>query len=198
MILQKDLPDYNESEIVESLKNGNVDALKFIMDLYQNNIFTTAYRMIGSYEDALEVTQDVFFNLFRYIKNFRGKSSLLTYIYRIALNMSKDRIKALSRRKNRLTFSIDEEDAETKMKTELIDSNPGQDIKIQEKEFLNTLELKLGELSIEYKQVIVMRYVDELSYEEIADILNCSIGTVKSRLNRARSELKKRMRKYLL
>jgi len=198
LILQKDLPDYNESEIVESLKNGNVDALKFIMDLYQNNIFTTAYRMIGSYEDALEVTQDVFFNLFRYIKNFRGKSSLLTYIYRIALNMSKDRIKALSRRKNRLTFSIDEEDAETKMKTELIDSNPGQDIKIQEKEFLNTLELKLGELSIEYKQVIVMRYVDELSYEEIADILNCSIGTVKSRLNRARSELKKRMRKYLL
>jgi len=198
LILQKDLPDYNESEIVESLKNGNVDALKFIMDLYQNNIFTTAYRMIGSYEDALEVTQDVFFNLFRYIKNFRGKSSLLTYIYRIALNMSKDRIKALSRRKNRLTFSIDEEDAETKMKTELIDSNPGQDIKIQEKEFLNTLELKLGELSIEYKQVIVMRYVDELSYEEIADILNCSIGTVKSRLNRARSELKKKMRKYLL
>jgi RNA polymerase sigma-70 factor (ECF subfamily) len=198
LISQKDLPTYNESEIVESLKNGNVDALKFIMDLYQNNIFNTAYRMIGSYEDALEVTQDIFFNLFRYIKNFRGKSSLLTYIYRIALNMSKDRIKALSRRKNRLTFSIDEEDAETKMKTELIDSNPGQDIKIQEKEFLNTLELKLGELSIEYKQVIVMRYVDELSYEEIADILNCSIGTVKSRLNRARSELKKRMRKYLL
>ena len=198
MILQKDLPSYNEREIVESLKNGDVDALKFIMDLYQNNIFNTAYRMIGSYEDALEVTQDVFFNLFRYIKNFRGKSSLLTYIYRIALNMSKDRIKALSRRKNRLTFSIDEEDAETKMKTELIDSNPGQDIKIQEKEFLNTLELKLGELSIEYKQVIIMRYVDELPYEEIADILHCSIGTVKSRLNRARSELKKKMRKHLL
>ena len=198
MILQKDLPAYNESEIVESLKNGNVDALKFVMDLYQNNIFNIAYRMIGSYEDALEVTQDVFFNLFRYVKNFRGKSSLLTYIYRIALNMSKDRIKALSRRKNRLTFSIDEEDSETKMKTELIDSNPGQDIKIQEKEFLNTLELKLGELSIEYKQVIIMRYVDELPYEEIADILNCSIGTVKSRLNRARSELKKKMRKHLL
>jgi len=198
LISQKDLPAYNENEIVESLKNGDVDALKFIMDLYQNNIFNTAYRMIGSYEDALEVTQDVFFNLFRYIKNFRGKSSLLTYIYRIALNMSKDRIKALSRRKNRLTFSIDEEDPETKMKTELIDSNPGQDIKIQEKEFLNTLELKLGELSIEYKQVIIMRYVDELPYEEIADILHCSIGTVKSRLNRARSELKKKMRKYLL
>ena len=198
MISQKDLPAYNENEIVESLKNGNVDALKFVMDLYQNNVFNTAYRMIGSYEDAMEVTQDVFFNLFRYIKNFRGKSSLLTYIYRIALNMSKDRIKALSRRKNRLTFSIDEEDPETKMKTELIDSNPGQDIKIQEKEFLNTLELKLGELSIEYKQVIIMRYVDELPYEEIADILHCSIGTVKSRLNRARSELKKKMRKYLL
>ena len=198
MLENKNFSNWNEDEIIESLKNGNVDALKFIMDLYQNNIFNIAYRMTGSYEDAVEVTQDVFFNFFRYIKNFRGKSSLLTYIYRIALNMSKDRIKILSRRKSRLTFSIDEENLDTKKTMDLVDSNPGPEKQLQEKELLETLEDKLQGLSVEHKQIIIMRYIDELSYEEIAKILNCSIGTVKSRLNRARSELKTKMRKYLV
>ena len=101
MVSNKDLSGLSEADIVESLKSGDVDALKMIMEMHQNGIFNIAYRMIGNYEDATEVTEDVFIKLFRYIKNFRGESSLSTYIYRIAMNLSKNRIKALSRRKTR-------------------------------------------------------------------------------------------------
>jgi RNA polymerase sigma-70 factor (ECF subfamily) len=171
-----------------------------LIGIHQDRIYNVALRLLNDPEDALDLSQEVLCTFFRKINSFRGQSSLSTWLYRITVNTAKNMWKTRERKGYSKTFSLNNPanpHEEKSAPLDIPDSNPGPDQKAAGRELVSILEKKLGELSWEHRHILVLRYTEGLSYEEIAEILDSSLGTVKSRLNRARTELKNLMEPYL-
>lgn len=171
-----------------------------LIGIHQDRIYNVALKLMNDPEDALDLSQEVLCTFFRKISSFRGQSSLSTWLYRITVNTAKNMWKSRKRRGYNKTVSLNnpinphEEDSAP---MDIPNSNPGPDKKAAGRELVSILEAKLGELSWEHRHILVLRYTEGLSYEEIAQILDSNLGTIKSRLNRARAELKKLMEPYM-
>jgi RNA polymerase sigma-70 factor, ECF subfamily len=188
-----------EAQLVERCKRGESLAFDELISAHQDRVFNTAFRLMGNYDEALDLTQEVFLNCFRKIGNFKGDSALSTWLYRIAVNTAKNRWKYQQSRGYNKTHSIDaplSADDEERIK-QYPDSLPTPRKIASDREAMAYLEGQLAHLNEEHREVLVLRYLEELSYEEIADILRLSIGTVKSRIHRARNELRDFMKDYL-
>lgn len=184
----------SEQQLVKRTLHGETYAFEELVNTYQNKVYMLAYRYMGNEDDANDMAQEAFIKAYRSLRSFKGDSSFGTWIYRITTNVCLDELR---RRKRKIVpLSLDEPLATLDgddIEREIVDQSLAVDVLFEQKEFTQNLQLLLDEMKPEHKIVIVLRDVMELSYEEIADVLNCSIGTVKSRISRARGVLQKKL-----
>mgnify|MGYP001118794884 FL=1 len=180
----------SEKDLVDRARMGDVEAFEQLIESCQKKVFNIAFRMIGNYDDANELAQEVFLKAFRSINKFKGDSLFSTWIYKVTANVCLDEIR---RRKKRMVFSLDEdmEFNDGEVKRQIPDSSPTPDITAETNEIKNAVNKSIQELPEDYKSVIILRDIQGFSYDEISRIVNCPEGTVKSRINRARQALKK-------
>ncbi len=188
--------EINDEMLIEQIKNGDLDAFEQLVARYETRVYTIAYRYMGNYSDASDLAQEAFIRVYRSIGTFRGDSSFLTWLYRVVTNVCKDELR---RRAKEKTVSIDEMMEKGTVPGVLSGPKPPEEAVLR-KEWQEEVQQVLNSLSEEHRTVVVMRDVQGYTYEEIAFFLECSLGTVKSRLNRARGLLKDRLlsRKDLL
>jgi RNA polymerase sigma-70 factor (ECF subfamily) len=166
--------------------NGSPEAFGQLVRKYQDRLFSTVVQVVGSEEDARDVVQDAFVRAFEALGAFQGQSAFYTWLYRIAMNG------AISlRRRKRPTASVDamrdccgEEPVEHSE-----EADPAN--RVERDDMGNQVQAALGRLSDEHRSVLVLREMEEQSYEQIAQVLECPVGTVRSRLFRARMELRR-------
>lgn len=179
-----------ENEIISSCRKGDRDAFNILMEMYQKQVFNIAYGMLSDYEDASDAAQEVFIKIYKSIASFKGESSFTTWMYRICSNVCNDILR--KRQKRGFVTSIDS-DEEKDAAIQIPSETPTPEEQVEMNERQRTVREAINELSPEYREIILYSDMQQLSYEEIAVILKCPKGTVKSRLNRARNALRKKL-----
>jgi RNA polymerase sigma-70 factor (ECF subfamily) len=178
----------SDADCVRRIQHGEVDAFEVLVRRHEKTIFNLVYRMLGDYDDAIEVSQEVFLSAYRAIGQFRGDANFSTWLYRIALNHVTTRRRSNNSRQHR-TAPIED--------MELIrDSQPGPAETLEKKEMQERVQLALNKLSPEDAAVILLRDLQDVPYDEVARLLEIPVGTVKSRLHRARQALKSLLATY--
>jgi RNA polymerase sigma-70 factor (ECF subfamily) len=185
-----------EAQFLDRLRAGDSAAFDFLVRERSPDIYALLYRLTEDAEEARDLTQETFLQAFRAVAHFRGDADLRTWLYRIAVNQARNRWRWWRRRRKNVTVSLDatDEQHEQPLAAQLADEqsvNPEQATLARERERLLTQALR--SLSRVYREVVVLRDVEGLSYEEVAATLAISIGTVKSRLSRGRMELRRRL-----
>ena len=181
-----------EKALIERCKRGDLAAFNDLVRKYEKQVYNFAYRLTSNYDDANDVAQDAFLRVFNAIGSFRGDASFSTWLFRITTNVFLDERK---RSKAHPHSSLDEylELDETSVARQIEDPSPTPDAVLEENERAQILQSAIGDLP-EYQRAMVMLYHgQQKSYEEIAEIMDLPIGTVKSRLNRARLALKEKL-----
>lgn len=181
--------DVSDADLVRRFRDGDRAAYAEIVRRYQHRVFTVCLRWMGDREVAAEVAQDVFLALYKSLPGFRGDSALSTWIFRIAVNHCKNRRLYRRRRHVDQHEPLEGEDRDDVPARQLASDEPGTDAPLHAARAGELLQQGLDQLAEEPRQIIVLRDIQDLSYEEIADILGLPRGTVKSRLHRARAEL---------
>lgn len=186
--------DLPETELIKRCQQGDSEAFDELVEKYQSQIINIAYGMLSNTEDAYDAAQEVFVKIYKSIGGFKGKSSLSTWIYRIVSNVCNDMLRKRQRSAAVVSInSVRDDDDDKEM--DLVDDAPTPEELLELNETQRTLRLAISELSAEYREILTLSDIEQLRYEEIADILKCPVGTVKSRLNRARNALKKKLLK---
>lgn len=180
-----------DQEMIARCKCGDREAFNELVEKYQKRVFNIAYGMLSDYEDAGDAAQEVFLKVYRSIASFKGQSSFTTWLYRICSNVCTDMLRKRQRRG--YTISINGEDDDGNMVTELPSEEPTPEESVELNERQRLVREAIADLNREYREIIVYSDIQQLSYDEISKILKCPTGTVKSRLNRARSALKKKL-----
>jgi len=184
-----------ESQFVLRLKANEDAAYDELVRTYNSPIFHVAFRMLGDTAEASDVVQEIFIKIFRNIGGFKGEAALKTWIFRIALSEILNRLRWWKSRHRSSTFSLDDQPGGNGHF--VTDSGPTPDEVLESKERESAIQQALGKLSRDHRSIVVLRDIEGFSYTEIADVLGISIGTVKSRLARARGDLKKSLMHYL-
>lgn len=185
---------FQEEELVKRTLQGDTRAFEELVQQYESKIYALTYRYMGNEDDAYDMAQEAFIKAYRSLRSFKGHSSFGTWLYRVTTNVCLDELR---RRKRRIVpLSLDEPLAireGDEVEKEIPDNTPTADILYEQKEFSQYIQDLLDQLKPDHKTAIVLRDVLDLSYEEISEVLNCSIGTVKSRISRARETLRKKI-----
>jgi RNA polymerase sigma-70 factor (ECF subfamily) len=196
-----------ESAIVADLKAGSEAAYAWLIGEFQRPVYGLVYRMVSDPADAADVTQDVFLKVFRGMKSFHGESSLKTWIYRIALHEAANRKRWWFRHKAQET-SIEPMESDglangdgwtqnAAMRNALTDRHDSPFDNVAHREVQQRVDAELRRIPEPYRTTLILRDLEEMSYEEIAEVLQISLGTVKSRLTRGRQALKQRLAPYV-
>lgn len=187
-----------ESAIVAELKAGSEEAYAWLIGEFHQPVYSLVYRMVSDPADAPDTTQEVFLKVFRGMKHFQGESSLKTWIYRIALHEASNRRRWWFRHKSRET-SIEPLDAASPspaLRDCLADDAESPFDRFAHEEVRTRVEEELRRVAEPYRTTVILRDLEEMSYEEIAEVTQVSLGTVKSRLTRGRQALKERLTAY--
>ena len=182
-----------EAALIRRCANGEEDACSELVQEHQRMVFHLALHLLGDREEALDLSQEVFLNVFRKIGRFRGQSALRTWIYRIVINQARNRQRWWKRRHRSEQVSLDEHLQNHGDLSAARDLNAPDTVLVR-KELAGRIWSALGQLPFEQRTAVVLREVDGLSYEEIAFSLGIAVGTVKSRLTRAREALRAQLR----
>jgi RNA polymerase sigma-70 factor (ECF subfamily) len=181
--------------LVERSRHNDLQAFEQLVQIYQNKVYGLCYQLTGNYNDSQDLAQEVFIKAYSSIKTFKNQSDFGTWLHRIAVNTW---INIQRKRKRRQEVSIDaplktEDGEEMAREIPSPEANPLETVESKE---LNALVNKaIQQLSYEHRAVLVLREIEGYSYEEIAQIMDCSIGTVRSRINRARKAMKEQVLK---
>jgi RNA polymerase sigma factor (sigma-70 family) len=185
-----------EARLVQLARRGDLEAYDELVRKYQERIYATVYHMTANHEDANDLAQEAFIKAFHALKSFKGGSSFYTWVYRIAVNKT---INFLKQRKNKALMSLNDLDLNAEHDPDLValvsEKTPRREIgllELQEK-----LNAALQRLSEPHRMVVTLHDVQGLSHEEIAKIMGCNIGTVRSRLFYARQQLQAYLSDYL-
>jgi RNA polymerase sigma-70 factor (ECF subfamily) len=181
-----------ESALIQRCALGEEDAFAELVDEHQRMVYQLALHLVGDHNDALDVSQEVFLRVFRTIGGFRGQSSLRTWIFRIVVNQARNRQRWWRRRHRAQQVSIDDHIRSHGELSSGEGVNP--DRILGQKQLALRLTAALDALPFEQRSAIVLREADGLSYEEIAYSMGIAVGTVKSRLARARETLRAQLR----
>ena len=189
-------PPPDEGVLVKRARQGDLGAYDELVRRYQERIYATVYHMTANHEDANDLAQEAFIKGYQALKSFKGGSSFYTWVYRIAVNKT---INFLKQRKNRSHMSLDDLDFNAEHDPDLValisEKTPRREINLAElHEKLNSAMQKLSE---PHRLVVTLHDVQGLSHEEIAEIMDCNIGTVRSRLFYARQQLQAYLSDYL-
>jgi RNA polymerase sigma-70 factor, ECF subfamily len=181
-----------EAALVQRCAAGEEAAYAELVGEHQRMVVQLAMNLLGDRDEALDLSQDVFLQVFRMLHQFRGQSSLRTWIYRIAVNQARNRHRFWRRRRRADQVSLDDHMA--RHGDFFSDAEPWPDRVLARKELAGRLQLALDRLPFEQRTAIVLREIDGLSYEEMAYSLGVAVGTVKTRLTRARRNLRAALR----
>lgn len=181
---------------IEKLRSGDENAFEELVNRFAAEVYGLLFRMTSNSEEAADLTQDTFMKALVGIKNFRGDSNLRTWLFRIAINESRNRNRWWHRRKRGSTISLESQIGNSEMS--LIEAVPFRGDSAEElllrKEREQAIEAALLELPAAFREAVILRDVEGLSYEETAEVLQTNIGTVKSRIARGRNELRRRLK----
>ena len=178
---------------VERARQGDESAFEALVNLYGKKVYNTACRICKNEADAEDVAQEVFLKVYRALPNFKGESSFSTFLYRVTVNACLDFVRRSGRA---AAESLVRQDADGEEYEYLpADAEQTPERQSERAELRETLRRSILRLSDEHRAVILLRDVNGLSYEEIAEVLSCSVGTVKSRINRAREKLREILKK---
>ncbi|MGB7554118.1 MAG: sigma-70 family RNA polymerase sigma factor [Candidatus Korobacteraceae bacterium] len=189
-----------EAAIVAELKAGSEDAFYWLIAHYNQPVYSLVYRILDDPSDAADTAQEVFIKVFRGIKNFNADSSLKTWIYRIAVHEASNHRRWWFRHKVQETSiepSGNGDEYCLAMKDTLVDEGKSPLQNVHDEELRSRVECELKALTEPYRTTVILRDIEELSYEQIAEVMDISLGTVKSRLVRGREALRKRMERHL-
>lgn len=178
-----------DAELVRRFREGDRAAYAEIVRRYQDRVFTLCLRWMGDREIAEDVAQDVFLALYKSLPSFRGDSQLSTWVFRVVINHCKNRRLYRKRRHSDQHESLEGEQGDDLPARQIASDGPTTDAPLRAAQAEALLQAGLDALDEEQRQIIVLRDVQDQSYEEIADLLGLPRGTVKSRLHRARAEL---------
>ena len=185
--------DSGEAALIERCSGGDEQACAELVSTHQRMVFTLALHLLGDRDEALDLSQEVFLRVFRTLASFRGQSALRTWIYRIVVNQARNRQRWWRRRHRSEQVSLDEHirlfGDSMEAKADVL-----PDRLLASKETASRIRQALDRLPFDQRTAIVLREIDGLSYEEIAFSLGVAIGTVKSRLTRARHALRLELR----
>jgi RNA polymerase sigma-70 factor (ECF subfamily) len=190
-----------EAGIVAELKAGSEEAYAWLIGEFHQPIFSLVYRMVNDPADAADTTQEVFLKVFRGMKHFHGGSSLKTWIYRIAVHEASNRRRWWFRHKAQEMPMEAEGSGEAgdfiAARESLVDGRESPFDSVAHSEVRTRVEAELSKVPEPYRTTLILRDLEEMSYEEIAEITEVSLGTVKSRLTRGREALKQRLTPYI-
>lgn len=184
-----------EKRLIRRLKARDEQAFLTIVTKYQHKVYNVVYRMLGDPHEAEDLAQEVFITVLKNIDSFRGEAAFSTWLTRIAINHSKNRIKFLKRRAVDRMQAIEDTPEGAMMYNPLGSALPRPDSQAMGNELERAMQRALGDLDPEHREVVVLRDIENLSYEEIGEITGLAAGTVKSRLFRARTALKEQLSK---
>lgn len=183
----------NDDELIADCLQGQTPAFGQLVVRYQNRLFNTLINVLGSVEDARDVAQDAFVHAFQKLHTFHGRSAFYSWLFRIAMNTAISQ----KRKPHRVTVSIDAVRDQSGL--EPTDSHPQArpEFSLETSERQALVRTALAELSEEHRVVLVLKEIEGLKYEEIAAIVECPVGTVRSRIHRARTELREKLEDLL-
>jgi len=183
------MTDLNERELIHRAKQGDMLAFEELILQHEKIVYNLALRMMNHSEDAKDISQEVFLKAYRSLSNFDERSAFSTWLYRITHNTCIDEMR---RRKGKQSYSLEEEleNEEGSMQRQIADEGDTPEESLLREEQKSEILQALDTLTEEHKMAIILRDVKGLSYEEIAEIQELSLGTVKSRISRARNQLK--------
>ncbi len=190
----EEMDEETERALVLKAKTGDRLAMETLISAQQNRVFRTAVSFTGNQEAAEEIAQTVLINTFRHLSKFRGDSRLSTWMYRMTLNTYKNYQISKGRLNSRFS-SLDQPLSSDDEHFTLNPADPTASLKdvVSDRQMLELLRQRIQNLPQEYQEALILRYFEDLSYEEISDILEIPLGTIKSRISRGRRELKKLM-----
>ena len=175
--------------LIRRAQRGDADAFEQLLLEHQKNVYNLCYRMAGNPDDAMDLSQETFLRAWRCLDQYQFASAFSTWLYRLCSNICID---FLRRRRRQQTVPLTFEDADGEEQTYAVpDAQPLPEEQVELKLTRETLSAAMAQLLPEHRAVLQLRVVNEMSYEQIADVLDIQIGTVKSRLSRARNQLKK-------
>ena len=189
--------EFSDHDLIEATRNGDESAYGEIVSRYKNPLVSYLYRMLNDYEEAVDLTQEAFVRVYFAIDRYHSDYAFSTYIYRIATNLA---ISELRKRKRRRLLSLTgffKSDTEESADLQPPDSRPGPEESLAKGELSRTIANAISALPEIYRAPIILREVEELSYEEISDILDLGLGTTKSRISRGRGMLRQKLESYL-
>lgn len=182
----------DEQSHVERATRGDTQAFEWLYHRYSRKIYNLVYRIVGTANDAEEVTQEVFCQAYRGLSRFEGRSRFYTWVFRIATNLALQHVQKLSRAKDKVSL----EDLTEKVGTIAISTEDDPEKVVADKEFLQKLEEALSRLSPNHRAVMTLGPILGHSYEEIGEILTVTPEVVKGRLHRARERVRELMKSY--
>ena len=196
VVVPSPAPPTEEQELVQRARRGDLGAYDDLVRRYQERIYATIYHMTSNHEDANDLAQEAFIKAYQALKTFKGGSSFYTWVYRIAVNKT---INFLKQRKNRSQMSLNDVDFNAEHDPDLValisDRTPRREVSLTElQEKLNEAMQKLSE---PHRLAVTLHDVQGMSHEEIAKVMDCNIGTVRSRLFYARQQLQAYLSDYL-
>ncbi len=190
-----------EAQLVQHVMDGDRAALGDLLEKYKDRLYNVVLRMVGSRDEAVDVAGQAMLNIIQGIDSYRGPAAISTWMIRIAMNTS---ISHLRKRRLRQVISLDgsdrsdHEDQSTPLREQLANQRePAPDQNVQDREMVGLLQAAIGRLEEQFRSVLVLTDIDEMDYQQIAMVLSVPVGTVKSRLFRARLSLRHAMLKLV-
>ena len=191
--------DLDDIQLVERTQQGDQQAFSKLFAKYQKKVFNLCFRFVSDYEEAKDLTQEIFVRVYNGIKKFRRDASFSTWLYCIAANTCKNKLRSWKSQPNLVSLDEPIETEDDEMTRQVEDKSSRTPLaETETKEIQQKVQVAISSLSAEHREVIILRDIQGCSYEEIAANLGYNLGTVKSRLSRARLELKDKLKNTVL
>lgn len=179
-------------ELIRAIRQGDSDAFGTLVKLYEKRIYNLALHYVKQSEEAKDLAQDIFVTVYKALDTLRDETKFTTWLYQVAVNHCRNRYKRLRRRGFFSSHSIDDPDSYVQLTSS--DEPAGQ---LEREDIIKIVRSAIAAMPETEKEILVLRDIQDMSYEEISDILGVPLGTVKSKLNRARAALKNKLKKFL-
>ena len=180
----------DNDQLIRAVLAGNERAFDELVGLHKRFVFNLCYRLLGDYDDADDCAQEVFIKVFKSLDSFRFESDFKTWLYRIAVNTCKNRFRSLEYRVGQKRVRLDMHDGDEKIQVELRDPTQSPAAELKRKEIGRLIQAAVKKLPTDQRLVVVLRDMEGRSYEEIIEITGLKLGTLKSKLSRARLRLR--------
>ncbi len=188
-----------DAALIRAFHEGDKAAFDKLVLKHKDRLFNLCYRLLGDYEEANDSAQETFIKVYRALKKFRFESAFSTWLYRIAVNTCKNKLKSSAYRQKRKMVPLDNPVLANRSRPsrEIQDESQSPAIELEKKERMRIIQEAINALPPEQKEVVTLRDIEGFSYEEVAEITGFNLGTVKSRLARARQDLRKKLRSVI-